>query len=371
MSLQTAAAASVAKIQELCDYIVDFLELPQDLRSTALVSPVFCHSAQPRLFYRITLDAGLSSVPGSTGRLLNILANSPHLVPLIRRLRAPLEANVLIALSGLGLCRVQEIDFYDVDEDHIPLPFAGRLISTLASLQRVVISGAGRTFADLHTLFLDCACSVEALSFTFVTLPGSGGDQALESHNGERALIKELKLLYAANLDRWFIHRSCPFDFSKLVDVNVYGLSYNSGLFPILNSARRTIQRLRLPADVIARKLDIAEFPALTQLELIMSKLTAHVVEPILARLTSGNTIHLIRLDITHAFAAPEVFREIDKTLRNLVVKECMPALRRVDISLDTFGVDVDHWRAQFPKLAACDLLTVSELRGQPDRRFV
>ncbi|KAJ7153916.1 hypothetical protein C8R43DRAFT_1126588 [Mycena crocata] len=365
-------ATAVGQIQELCDCIVDFVERPEDLRSTALVSRMFCHSTQPHIFYRISLDTGLHSFPGSMRRLLDILALSPHLIPLIRRLSAPLSAKVLIALSGLRLSRLQEIDLYYITEDTLSVSSAGDLISTLSSLRRVITSGAGRTFADLHAMFKDCASSVEALTFTFVTMPENEGDQPPEPYTRKRALIKDLKLLYAVNLDMWFIHPSCPFIFSKLVNVNVnvyIAMSHNSGLFNILHSARQTIQRLRMPADAIARNLDIAEFPALTQLELITSKPTAGDADAVLSRLAPRNTIQLIRLEIPRTFQEEDrdVFRAIDKTLYDLVTEAHMPALRSVDVCLDASGVDEDHWRKQLPKLAACGLLTVSELWRLPD----
>ncbi|KAJ6574309.1 hypothetical protein B0H19DRAFT_1124166 [Mycena capillaripes] len=58
VSKNSGSAPPALEIQEICDYICDFLhESPADLRACSLVSPLFTSSAQHHLFHVIGVAA--------------------------------------------------------------------------------------------------------------------------------------------------------------------------------------------------------------------------------------------------------------------------------------------------------------------------
>ncbi|KAJ6577749.1 hypothetical protein B0H19DRAFT_1062332 [Mycena capillaripes] len=109
------------QVQELCDYITAFIQSPTDLKSCALVSHTFTSSAQRLLFHDVILNAGVSGMDeihtqrdggdeaAACRRFISVLHASPHLVPLVRRLRVGLEEVVVVQLSQIIFPNLRDI----------------------------------------------------------------------------------------------------------------------------------------------------------------------------------------------------------------------------------------------------------------------
>lgn len=110
-SSQTTATPPALEVQEICDYICNFLhQSPTDLRASSLVSPMFTSSAQHHLFHVMDLTSGgwYTSQSTRATRLCRILHNSPHLIRFIRRLSINFEQDGLV-LVQVHLTHVETI----------------------------------------------------------------------------------------------------------------------------------------------------------------------------------------------------------------------------------------------------------------------
>jgi hypothetical protein len=114
-----------ALAQELWNHVLSFVRARTDLKACCFVSRALCAAAQSQLFFSITIRPSRKRRRGgppfdftaatdeveACRRLREILIESPHLLPHIRRIEVLLHPDVLTEIIAMGLPLVQEIQF--------------------------------------------------------------------------------------------------------------------------------------------------------------------------------------------------------------------------------------------------------------------
>ncbi|KAJ6522766.1 hypothetical protein DFH09DRAFT_1286770, partial [Mycena vulgaris] len=260
--MDLATRPPVPDVPELWYHILAFLRgRTSDLKSLALVSRTFCSAAQSVLFYDIDLEPSRLEKEENDGSLISlktedfdaacrrlgaVLAESPHLVKYIRRLKVTLTSGVLAELSSMGLTSLRDIAInflnYRVDEalvgalhDFIGLPSI-RAVELGLDVSARIFSGPISHLTSLSFI------RVRQFTPELESLPNSTGEGRPE--------IKTLVLHGSAALDDWLVHPKCPFNLTRLVDVDIsVGVGRMSAKrLQLLHAARLTIERLTLVA---------------------------------------------------------------------------------------------------------------------------
>lgn len=241
------------QVPELLEQIIEFLHDDREaLQSCATSSRILTSVAQRHLFYAITSFPTQANYI-APGRLCAILAESPHLAPLIRRVDLNLNTESDAELAGVGLSHVKELGVWGMagggKNVHEPtLDTARRLIGSQL-VQRVELMGSYRDVRLLGRLFGDCTPHLQEVVFKYVFVKQTLGDGDLPYppvSQAVRTRLTRLALLSSNRLIAWLVNEDCPFDISHLVDVDVSGsIGIHKHTQPLLERARSTIQRLR------------------------------------------------------------------------------------------------------------------------------
>ncbi|KAJ6601728.1 hypothetical protein DFH09DRAFT_499774 [Mycena vulgaris] len=372
-------------VQELWDHIIRFLtDSRKDLLACSATCCSFTPAAQSHLFRDIALIpppidddvddwAGLPKYDevATCRRLCNILLESPHLIPYIRRIEVSLTVELLTPIIGIPLSNLREVylrnpSFAGIDATLPPL--AQQLVG-LPSVERVQIWTPPQALAFFTTVF--ASRSVQLRSLRFFCVVFSGGctcDPAPIQPVAQRSPITELRLDTSLQFGDWFVQPGCPFDFSGLTDVYLHE-SIGPNLCLILHAARSTIQRLRVArADIT--KLDLSAFPALKKLGIYMGdpEVDLKAVERSLARLNDQNYIHTIALEFVEFDDTDETnaaFHSFDAAL----AARTMPSLQTVEVSFagtkeERPPNEAAVLRSCFPLIEAKGILDVRDERS-------
>ncbi|KAJ7698389.1 hypothetical protein B0H17DRAFT_333056 [Mycena rosella] len=346
------SAVSVLQIQELCDYIVDFLhDSSPDLKSCALVSTPLASSAQRHLFYDIILNQGTPSVDdsrtlwnfdeaGACTRLCSALRASPHLIGLIRRLRASLEEDILDQLRAVPFGNLQD---FVLSRRGGAFPEPGALLAAteiigLPSIRRVRLIRP--TLPDIHhlsRLFQQSAPQLHTLSLNYPSLPFDSGtlDPSL---NGPAAKIKSLHI--TAHRFHWktLLHSLGPFDFTELQDIDCGGMTVHS-CSTLLSRSQSTINKLAL--HLLPRNADpepaglrtLLSLPSLTHLVVKFADRPMDDLKALFAPLLLSNELQDLAL---------EFYTEYDSLrasyldgLRLILSTTAFPVLRHMKVALN------------------------------------
>ncbi|KAJ7460097.1 hypothetical protein B0H11DRAFT_167536 [Mycena galericulata] len=255
MTIATAAL----RLQELCDSIAAFLkDTPETLRSYALVCSTFASCAQRHLFHDIILNRGcqafhefgIRSYAGDEARacrrLCSVLRSSPHLIPLIRRLRICLAHEVLEPLTEVVLPNLGEV-LLDCPLGlgvNAPSMTLAALLISVPSLRRVGLrSFTFRSIRDIHHLFQNGPPALESLSFAFVKILDTR-KVATGSHSYTK--IKALTAHGYHEVPDWLFDHGSPFDLSELAELT-YSCDVASTAIralELLDSAHLSLTRL-------------------------------------------------------------------------------------------------------------------------------
>ncbi|KAJ6612913.1 hypothetical protein B0H10DRAFT_2050450 [Mycena sp. CBHHK59/15] len=345
-------ASEVLHLQELCDYITDCHESSADLKSWALVSPTLTSSAQRHLFHDIIFNRGCSGIGDlPTGnvdevrpcrRFCSIVKASPHLLPLVRRLRASLEDDVVKELSWVRFPNLQDVVLHRRTETLIKkktLVAAGRIIG-LPSIRRVGLIGPTfRDMQDLRWLFDHWPTQLEALLLHEVRIKASSDERGLSAPL-QRATIKQLHLS-GLNGPPPLLSPMCPFDISALQDIEYPIVKRMQSITALLNRGRSTITRLKAHGALNDTHIaTVARLTALTHLAINDDDLAA--VGRLLGALSSSNLLEVLSLDIAYTgqLGMPPL-----NNLRAAVMGTPLPSLRQLEIRVcplfpQTDGVD-------------------------------
>ncbi|KAJ7096931.1 hypothetical protein C8R44DRAFT_989178 [Mycena epipterygia] len=339
-------ASAVLQVQELCDQIADSLvESSSDLKACALISPTLTSSAQRRLFCDIVLNRGCLGIedisllqnldePAACTRFCAVLVASPHLVPLVRRLRVSLEEEVVKQLSAVKFPNLQVIVF------HRRIGGAateGTLSSAAEIIRLPSITRVGMLFPifenmqDLGRLFEHCTPNLGSLFLHQITVNSKPDANSTAS---QYAKIHHLRLSERTIPD-WFLYPSCPFDLSLLSNVDYSAVIEIKSVIPMLDKSRATITHLKLHAQDIEyaesatlQATSITRYPSLTHLSVVVSAHTADVdASALLAQLPPTNRIQVLALDIRGLRDASAL-----RGLGSALAGTSLPALRRLAI---------------------------------------
>ncbi|KAJ7894898.1 hypothetical protein B0H14DRAFT_3426506 [Mycena olivaceomarginata] len=270
------------QVPELLDYIVGFLRDDRTaLRSCATSSRILTPVAQHHLFYWI-MSLQLQENYITPARLRVILADSPHLAPLIRRINLSISVEADTELASVGLSHMQELGVQcmagGTNHIHESTFDTARLLIGLPSVRRVEVIGS---YLDLRLLKLgrllgDCTSHFKEIVFqhAFITQTLAGGDLPWPpAAKNMCTRLTRLSLVGSDSLMTWLVNDACPFNISHLVDVNVSGGIQANGMHkytqPFLERAWFTLQRLRFSMALVSPAhggpfIDLTRFPALT-----------------------------------------------------------------------------------------------------------
>ncbi|KAJ6486306.1 hypothetical protein DFH09DRAFT_1377840 [Mycena vulgaris] len=283
------STTAALRVQELCDYITDFLtESNWDLKSCALVSSTFTSSAQHHLFHDIILNRGCLDIDdpsilerydetGACRRFCAVLNRSPHLVPLVRRLRVSHEVDVLKPLCKLHFPNLHAVLLHrrrggPISDESLIL--AAGLISG-PSIRRVgLLSPIFRSILDLGRLFQACSTNLKSVLLHQVTISENDSDSPGDESTPPRIRIKALRWKAWYRQDApWLLDPYSPFDFSGLTSLD-YSPQLTPTMLKVLNRARFSLRRPTVDAqDALNPTYTefpqpglLAQFPALTHL---------------------------------------------------------------------------------------------------------
>ncbi|KAJ7458570.1 hypothetical protein FB451DRAFT_1563922 [Mycena latifolia] len=371
---------TVFSIQELCDHIADCLELSTDLESCALVSRTLTSSAQRHLFRDIVLHG--KGLPFDTTyypshvnekhrstRLYAILEASPHLLPLVRRLRARIEAAVLGPLSKIKFPNLQDLVLHNIlggviEEKSLAGMAALICLPSIRSVR--LLSLRFDNMHHLRRIFDHSTPRLETLSIHGLRIVSYIGDQPLATL--ARAPLKHFHHhTDAGNPDsRWLVHPLFPFDCSNLESLECDIEFLDSGDASVLQNSWATITRLKLDSvNNYHARFSLARFASLTHLEIIPwchstvpgEKLA---IEQLLASLPPTN--HLMFLTLRPIFVLSNVdWQNKDQVQRTYslgaaLARASLPALRCIQVI-----VSGPYWRI------ARDAFVEFDKRGQLD----
>ncbi|KAJ7816530.1 hypothetical protein B0H14DRAFT_3475309 [Mycena olivaceomarginata] len=220
--------SSALQVQDICDYVCDFLyESTTELRACSLLSPSFTSSAQRHLFREIGLTGAIgdpSNASHASSRLCSVLAESPHLIHFIRRLRINFEQDVLVHLTQVPFTHVESIimcaPMPDSRFPHTVSALAAPLVA-LPSVRRLqLIAITFENMESLRTLFHQRTAALEltlelddANVFGWASMPPISQER--------RSLQQTMVQVLTINGQRigdpgWLIHPLSPFNFSTL-----------------------------------------------------------------------------------------------------------------------------------------------------------
>ncbi|KAJ7235510.1 hypothetical protein C8J57DRAFT_1728589 [Mycena rebaudengoi] len=376
MSVSTSTAA--VRLQELCDHILEFVNATgriDDLKACALSSRNLSYSAQSHLFRDIILYN--TGAHAAAVRLCSCLTVSPHLIPYIRRLTVRADPDILTSLSMISFSGLNELKLYTNQDTPTDRDAANRVASLvrdligLPSLRRVEMINPLAQFEDLEALFSSPTLAVTDLFFNTVLFMSSASGPSTLDRRIQRPAVKSLKLVHSPRLAEWFVHPGCPFDVSRLVDVDLYA-SMTDNLHEVLTSSGSSLERLKVDADGkpdTAAEISLHLFPALTYLHLTTNEESLEKVEAILSQIATPTPIDTVIVGILETDSETiEILQNLDPVVANL------RSPRRFEIRLEPYADDERFPRDMemegrrvkdcFPQIFAKGILCVTHYRS-------
>ncbi|KAJ7483925.1 hypothetical protein B0H11DRAFT_2019509 [Mycena galericulata] len=340
------SASIVLSIRELCDQIIDLLATSStDLKSCALVFPgPMTFSAQRHLFHDIILLPGcrkvdelypsekdkISGEADACARFCFVLEASPHLVPLVRRLRATSsKQDVMYLLSRVQFTNLEEIIFSKGfgRTPARPQLEAMAAIIALPSIRRVGLLFHTFDAADLSLIF-HRKPHLDSLFCWMLTGIDRGDKQEFCT------TIKKLQLrLYEGSglID--------SFDLSTLEELEFDMQLVNNEDAEFLKHAGGSITRMKIHGRQVNRTLSISRLhllqnlTALRSLEINVARYDISDIDMLLARLPPTNRVEILVLEILSLDQTEPTFRHWQLArLGTAIAAASLPALHRVDI---------------------------------------
>ncbi|KAF7373952.1 hypothetical protein MSAN_00607700 [Mycena sanguinolenta] len=326
-----AAASSVLQIQELCDYIVDFLyNNPASLKVCALLSRPLVSSAQYHLFYEVRFGNGIKwNDGGASRRFCAIMKSSPHLLPLIQRMQASFTPDVLGQLCDLELPNLRDVVLFRPIKDNIRVPnstsvaYAARLIS-FPSIRHVKLQDLVLEIDNVAQLFQHCNPAFNSLSVSHINVSAFS---ATGTHSRRaKQKIKTLSfdsLMPTGSTHTWLVHFLTLFNFEELEELNLGTVS--PALLKLLHSSRQSIRKLQIYAQEVNLTYTrsplspaiLAQLPFLTNLSIGSLGTELKDVETLLGGLPTPNGVKHLRIEIM-TWPHEDRLRELGKTCASM-----------------------------------------------------
>ncbi|KAJ7100428.1 hypothetical protein C8R44DRAFT_859341 [Mycena epipterygia] len=342
-----------ALAQELWNHILSFLRARTDLKTCCFVSRSLCAAAQSQLFFSITIRPSRKRRKGgppfdftaatdeveACRRLREILTESPHLLPHIRRIEILLHPDVLTEIIAMELPLVQEIQFRTKTfmariEEHAAV--LAQQLMELPTIRRLELRSTSQTREFLSWFFVALPLHLQTLEISMSELYRSEDDDEEPEPVSVRRRIEHFHLIHSPTVARWLLHPSCPFDLSRITHADISS-SMCADVGRILTKAKRSLQQLTLAPGDVDGCVPLSIFPALTQLH--FDAPTQHDIAlllPLLTTLDPANGMREITITLaTHGDQPPPY--ELEATLRTFdaIFEELpLPELKRVEIHL-------------------------------------
>ncbi|KAJ7806590.1 hypothetical protein B0H14DRAFT_2875381 [Mycena olivaceomarginata] len=378
-------SSAVFAVSELCVSIIDLLcDSASDLKSCALVSRVFTFPAQSHLFRVVDLDLNVrishrthTTFRGSrlqtlthyrdwshnperkkeaAARLHQLMDGAPHLGPLVRTVHAPIDETVLTHVLNMRLTWLTHLSLKGL-LPYTDALYAMRDLIVLPSIQWLTLctsflrDGLDLLFSHhttpLRTLeIFPLYESAEHTEYDKIRRLEMGllnwdhtnahpWHSSAGSDQGTR--ISNLFLYqFASEPTEWLLDEDSPLDLSQLRSVQTYGCPLSPALM-LPRSARRTVEELRLDAELISHHRPLAGFTALKTLRLIG---TPPLLLAALATLPPrSDHLEVITLAGRGSTIDIAALAPLDAFLDRLH----LPALTRVEVSVARFHLDTSH----------------------------
>ncbi|KAJ6566520.1 hypothetical protein B0H19DRAFT_1257728 [Mycena capillaripes] len=264
----TGIAASGLPVQEIWDQIIDYVASYKALASSSLVCRSFVVPAQRNLFHEITVVKYPKASPDdlvptiAAKRLPAIIANSPHLLTLVRSLRITrCDKEILTPIAGVAWSHLHTISLEQPEGADLPLIIK---IASLPCLRKLQF--AGYMWAkDLHIVLAHCSPALQGLSFYDCYLIHKAVSHDLR--NPQRPRITYLDMALVPGLPKLLLDSASLVDFSSLTHFK-FGY-FDEDLIKFLRLVRHTIQNLDFVGlDNNVERLDLSEFTALSHVTL-------------------------------------------------------------------------------------------------------
>ncbi|KAF8201974.1 hypothetical protein K438DRAFT_1821020 [Mycena galopus ATCC 62051] len=339
--------------QELWNHILSFLCARTDLKACSVVSRALCAAAQSQLFFSITICPSRKRRRGgppfdftpatdevkACRRLREILIESPHIRPHIRRIEILLHPDVLTEIIIMGLPLVQEIQFrtktFMARVENNAVALAQQLME-LPTVRRVELRSTSQTRAFLSWFFAAPPLRLETLEISMSELYWSeDGDEDPEPV-ATRRQIDHFHLIHSPTIARWLLHTSCPFDLTRITHADISS-SMCADVGRILTKAKRSLRQLTLAPGDVDECVPLSIFPDLSQLH--FDAPTQHDIAlllPLLTTLDPANGMREMTITLaTHGDQPP--LHQLEAALRTFdaIFDELpLPELQHVDIHL-------------------------------------
>ncbi|KAJ7318810.1 hypothetical protein DFH08DRAFT_891974 [Mycena albidolilacea] len=375
--------SSALQVQDICDYVCDFLyESTKELRACSLLSPVFTSSAQRHLFREIGLTGAIgdpSNASHASSRLCSVLAESPHLIRFIRRLRINFEQDILVHLTQVPFTHVESIimcaPMPDSRFPHTVSALAAPLVALPSVWRLQLIAITFENMESLRTLFHQRTTALEltlelddANVFGWASMPPISQER--------RSLQQTMVQVLTINGQRigdpgWLIHPLSPFSFSTLRESHIWCRTSPS-ILTLMRSAGPSLHTLRIDAREATPDFTLKDLRGLKILDLFAGFGNARPAAGLLASAGSAE-LRLEELRVRVSVLGTldnNSLRHLDDSIAELHA----PHLRRVNIlvsriTLSWSGMDsvqfaamMQEVRALFPRLNARGCLRITYL---------
>ncbi|KAJ7084920.1 hypothetical protein C8R44DRAFT_894030 [Mycena epipterygia] len=319
------------EVQEICDYICDFLhESPTALRASSLVSPVFTSSAQHHLFHVMDLTSGgwYTSQATRATRMCRILHNSPHLIRFIRRLSINFDQDGLVQLAQVHLTHVETI-VLGTSLTTCPPNSALSLVAPLIAAPSVrsirLLSIVFQDLGGLCTLFHQRTSFFDQISLDNVDVIDRTPARPIAEERGtlQKIMVKGFEIQQSRDPRIW--------------------CATSRGIIAMMYSARSSLHSLRIDAREAKSEFALAEFLELRRLDVFSGFGGAAPAANLLASVSVGSTAQLAleHLTIRITFLGTlddESFLRLDAAISRLRA----PQLRTVHLLVSKTGIP---WR--------------------------
>ncbi|KAF7358927.1 hypothetical protein MSAN_01233100 [Mycena sanguinolenta] len=252
-------------IAELVEACMDHVNTPGDLAACALVSRLWVHPAQSRLFRAPYIT--------EWHRFLNMLATSRHLIPHIRQLRIrPEDVATLARICAVPFTHLQSTVVI-LSGDYLPCGSVAALqqLFRLPTLRRVELHCFLNNEGEFASIWDQCAPNIKDITLNCrVDHPLLGIDvdplrPATPSPGG--ILLQSLRMHSPQMLDSTLIRQnSHPFNLSKLKFLSIGWRAHVP--WPNFAPVVRSIEGLDIVVNASAASLDLSAFPNLTFLRI-------------------------------------------------------------------------------------------------------
>ncbi|KAJ6491927.1 hypothetical protein C8R45DRAFT_1095997 [Mycena sanguinolenta] len=252
-------------IPELVEASIYHLNIPRDFAACALVSRLWVHAAQSRLFRAPSIS--------KWHPFLNTLSSSRHLIPHIRHLRIHPEDVATLA----RICAVQFTHLHStmviLSGEYLPSGSVAALqqLFRLPSLRRVELHCFLNDEDEFARIWDHCSPSI-----TDITLRCRANDPLLGIDVGllrpitsspGGILLESLRMHSSQMLDYALMQQnSCPFNLSKLKFLSIGWRTHVP--WPHFSPAVQSIEGLDVVVNASAASLVLSDFPALTSLRI-------------------------------------------------------------------------------------------------------